>query len=115
VFSGSQADKGVVWEVYLASARSNAIIGYPLRAPGKANMPFCAICGRHHEPGIGCFEGTGELMKESGIRIPPATPKEGTKKIIKEADRWFRRMLLWVLIVIVLVFLFVELMGVRSR
>jgi hypothetical protein len=31
-------------------------------------MPFCPICGRHHDPDIGCSDATGQAIREMGLR-----------------------------------------------
>ncbi len=67
-------------------------------------MAYCAICGRQHEPGVGCLDGTGEILGEAGMGSPPETSKEELAQITKGADRWFLKMLLWALIVIFLLF-----------
>jgi hypothetical protein len=75
------------------------------RAPGKANMAFCAICGRNHDPGVGCLDGTQDLLKSAGTNPPPELSKEGFKRVSKQADRWFLKVLVWAFVAIVILFL----------
>jgi hypothetical protein len=75
------------------------------RAPGKANMAFCAICGRNHDLGVGCLDGTQDLLKSAGTTPPPELSKEGFKRISKQADRWFLKVLVWAFLAIVILFL----------
>ncbi len=71
---------------------------------GKATMAFCAICGRYHDPGVGCLDGTKDILQGAGA-IPPGQPaKEGFKQVAAQADRWLVRVLIWALVVIVLLF-----------
>jgi hypothetical protein len=79
---------------------------------GKATMAFCAICGRYHDPGVGCLEGTREILQGAGAAPPPEPAKEGFKRVAAQADRWFVRILVWALVVIV--FLFVIASYVKS-
>lgn len=69
-------------------------------------MAFCAICGRYHEQGVSCFDGTGEMLREAGVSAPPepSKAKEGFDQIARKADRWFLKVLLWALAIIVLLF-----------
>jgi len=67
-------------------------------------MAFCAICGRYHDPGVGCLDGTKDLLQGTGTVPPPEASKEEFKRISIQADRWFIRVLIWALVLIVLVF-----------
>jgi hypothetical protein len=68
-------------------------------------MEFCAICGRHHDPGVGCLDGTQDLLKRAGSNPPPELSKEGFNRVSKQADRWFLKVLLWAFAVIVVLFI----------
>jgi hypothetical protein len=60
-------------------------------------MPYCAICGRHHEPGVGCFDGTRQTLNDAQIGMSGRTRarKSGSTK---QADRWIMKALLWVVL-----------------
>lgn len=31
-------------------------------------MSYCAICGRQHDPDVGCLDGTGQALRDIGLR-----------------------------------------------
>ena len=68
-------------------------------------MAYCAVCGRNHETGAGCFNGTAEILDKAGMNAPQGFSHEKFRQIAKKADRWFLRLLLWALVLIVLIFL----------
>jgi hypothetical protein len=70
-----------------------------------ANMAFCAICGRYHETGAGCLEGTEDILKSAGAGSPPKPSKEGFRQTARKADRWFLKMLFWAFVVIALLYI----------
>jgi len=68
-------------------------------------MAFCAICGRYHDPGVGCLDGTRDVLRET--KTIPSTELSGKefKRVARQADRWLVKVLLWALVVIVQLFL----------
>jgi hypothetical protein len=66
-------------------------------------MAYCGICGRHHDPGAGCFDGTNQALKDTGIDTLHRPPDADFRQIAKQADRWIVKVLLWILVIIVLV------------
>ncbi len=72
-------------------------------------MPYCAICGRHHAPGVGCFDGTRELLEDAGAKRSPAMSGEESRLVAKQADRWILKVLIWALVVIALLFVIASL------
>lgn len=44
-------------------------------------MAFCAICQRYHDPDIGCFDGSGQILRNMGIeREDKYLPKNRLQK-----------------------------------
>jgi hypothetical protein len=43
-------------------------------------MPFCPICGAHHDPNMLCIDRAGEALKDMGVKQP--------QKELKKAHRW---------------------------
>jgi hypothetical protein len=56
-----------------------------LKTPSQT--PFCAICGKHHDPSIFClWDNEGQALREIGIEPVSKTPKTSLRRIMKNAD-----------------------------
>lgn len=63
-------------------------------------MSFCAICKRNPDPNIGCFDGTGQVLRNMGIeRKDKNISKDKLKKNSYKAI-WF--ILLFLLIALII-------------
>ena len=41
-------------------------------------MAYCVICGRWHDPDVGCFDGTGQSLRDMGIPRPRSRRAKGS-------------------------------------
>ena len=65
------------------------------------NSPFCAVCGRHHDPTVLCGLGMEEEnLKELGLERPPKATSESFEKAKRAANRTMIKVLLFVLALI---------------
>jgi hypothetical protein len=74
-------------------------------------MAFCAICGKNHDPGVGCLDGTGEILKEAGASSPSKLSPKEFQQTAQKADRWFLKVLLFAFVVIVLLYIVFSLLS----
>jgi hypothetical protein len=63
-------------------------------------MAYCAICGRDHDTGVTCLDGTQELLKDVGADSRPRLSEEEFKRVSKQADKWFLKVLVWAFVII---------------
>ena len=62
---------------------------------------FCAICGGHHDPGVGCTDRVGSVLREAGLKRRP-TGRKSVEKKVKEADRFMLMIALGFFLLIIL-------------
>jgi hypothetical protein len=74
-------------------------------------MAFCAICGRQHELGVGCLDGTGDITKKAGASSSPKPSSKEFQQTAQKADRWFLKVLLFAFVVIVLLYIVFSLLS----
>jgi hypothetical protein len=49
-------------------------------------MSYCVICGRQHDPGVGCLDGAGQALRDIGLpqgrpELPPGRkPSSAARK-----------------------------------
>jgi hypothetical protein len=54
-------------------------------------MAFCPICGRSHDPDIGCSDATGQAMRDIGLRRMRRHPDR-----ISTGSRDYKRAATWI-------------------
>jgi hypothetical protein len=57
-------------------------------------MAFCPICARNHDPDIGCFDATGQAIRDMGL---PRAVRQTGDSISPNAERHYKRAALWIL------------------
>ena len=67
-------------------------------------MAYCAICGRQHDPGVGCVDGTAQLLNVADANARERSSKVEFKRIAKQADKWLVKVLLWAVGLVILMF-----------
>jgi hypothetical protein len=50
-------------------------------------MSYCVVCGRQHDPGVGCFDGAGQALRDIGLPRGRAKSPPGRKH--SSAARWW--------------------------
>jgi hypothetical protein len=50
-------------------------------------MSYCVICGRQHDPGVGCFDGAGQALRDIGLPRSRAQSPFGPKQS-SAARKW---------------------------
>src|SRR5215470_6235351 len=55
-------------------------------------MPFCPICGRDHDPDIGCSDATGQVIREMGL---PRSARRHGDSVSRNAGRHDKRAAVW--------------------
>jgi hypothetical protein len=56
-------------------------------------MPFCPICGRDHDPDIGCSDATGQAIRDLGL---PRAGRRPEDTVSPNAGRQYKRAAVWV-------------------
>jgi len=67
-------------------------------------MPICPICKTDHDPGLACFDKTGQALQDIGLKRRSKTSRKDLKETEKKANAVFIIFLL-VLVVFMLLML----------
>jgi len=86
-----------LFAIRLASdGKSTATVNLPLmleRVSQGDIMAFCPICGRSHDPDIGCSDATGQAIRDMGL--PRAVRRHANST--STGGRHFKRVSIWIL------------------
>jgi len=67
-------------------------------------MAFCAICQRYHDPDMGCFDNTGQVLRNMGIEGEDKHTPENKLQRNELKTRWIILLIsLGVLIIAIIV------------
>jgi hypothetical protein len=54
----------------------------------ESQIPFCAICGRRHDPNTICgLDMAGDTLREIGLETPRKTSASSFRKLTRTTDR----------------------------
>ena len=73
-------------------------------------MPICPICKTDHDPGLACFDKTGQALQDIGLR----RRSRASRKDMKETEKKANAVFIILLVVFVAVLLLMLLLGIAN-